>query len=82
MERVCIADDGAERRGGGCRYPGNDPAPGLDDSLPGYYGFDPLGFIQDEESKRLYQQAELVHCRSALGSLVWMFQFALDAFRI
>jgi light-harvesting complex I chlorophyll a/b binding protein 5 len=49
-------------------YPGNDPAPGLDDSLPGYYGFDPLGFIQDEESKRWYQQAELVHCRICMTS--------------
>lgn len=45
------------------RYPGNDPAPGLDGSLPGDYGFDPIGFIQDEESKRWYQQAELIHSR-------------------
>lgn len=41
---------------GGCRFPGNDPAPGLDGSLPGDYGFDPIGFIQDEESKNWYQQ--------------------------
>jgi len=47
-----------------CRFPGNDPAPGLDGSLPGDYGFDPIGFIQDEESKKWYQQAELIHCRS------------------
>ena len=46
-----------------CRYPGNDPAPGLDGSLPGDYGFDPIGFIADEESKRWYQQAELIHAR-------------------
>ena len=45
------------------RYPGNDPAPGLDGSLPGDYGFDPIGFIADEESKRWYQQAELIHSR-------------------
>jgi hypothetical protein len=49
-----------------CRFPGNDPAPGLDGTLPADYGFDPFGFIQDEESKNWYQQAELIHCRSVL----------------
>jgi light-harvesting complex I chlorophyll a/b binding protein 5 len=49
-------------------FPGNDPAPGLDGSLPGDYGFDPIGFIQDEESKNWYQQAELIHCRICMTS--------------
>ena len=51
-----------------CRFPGNDPAPNLDPKMPGYYGFDPLTFIQDEESKNWYQQAELVHSRICMTS--------------
>ncbi|CAI0558149.1 unnamed protein product [Linum tenue] len=48
--------------------PGLDPPPYLDGSLPGDYGFDPLGLGEDPDSLKWYVQAELVHARfSMLG---------------
>jgi light-harvesting complex I chlorophyll a/b binding protein 5 len=44
-------------------YPGNAPPEHLDGSLPGDYGFDPLGFSSTEEGKIWMQQAELIHSR-------------------
>ncbi|KAG2663678.1 hypothetical protein I3843_16G045500 [Carya illinoinensis] len=46
--------------------PGLDPPPYLDGSLPGDYGFDPLGLGEDPQSLKWYVQAELVHSRFAM----------------
>ncbi|XP_030950286.1 photosystem I chlorophyll a/b-binding protein 5, chloroplastic [Quercus lobata] len=46
--------------------PGLDPPPYLDGSLPGDFGFDPLGLGEDPESLKWYVQAELVHARFAM----------------
>jgi light-harvesting complex I chlorophyll a/b binding protein 2 len=47
-------------------FPGN-PAPAyLDGSLPGDYGFDPLGLGSVPSNFKWYVQAELVHCRWAM----------------
>ncbi|EEC82322.1 hypothetical protein OsI_26601 [Oryza sativa Indica Group] len=47
-------------------FPGSTPPPWLDGSLPGDFGFDPLGLGSDPESLRWNVQAELVHCRWAM----------------
>ncbi|KAG8080003.1 hypothetical protein GUJ93_ZPchr0007g3957 [Zizania palustris] len=47
-------------------FPGSIPPPWLDGSLPGDFGFDPLGLGSDPESLRWNVQAELVHCRWAM----------------
>ncbi|KAG4937973.1 hypothetical protein AAZX31_16G015000 [Glycine max] len=47
-------------------FPGSTPPPWLDGSLPGDFGFDPLGLASDPESLRWNVQAELVHCRWAM----------------
>lgn len=47
-------------------FPGSVPPPWLDGSLPGDFGFDPLGLSSDPDSLRWNQQAELVHCRWAM----------------
>ncbi|KAB1225820.1 Chlorophyll a-b binding protein, chloroplastic [Morella rubra] len=47
-------------------FPGSIPPPWLDGSLPGDFGFDPLGLSSDPESLRWNVQAELVHCRWAM----------------
>ncbi|XP_057981328.1 chlorophyll a-b binding protein 7, chloroplastic-like [Malania oleifera] len=47
-------------------FPGSTPPPWLDSSLPGDFGFDPLGLGSDAENLRWNQQAELVHCRWAM----------------
>ncbi|KAK7258401.1 hypothetical protein RIF29_23976 [Crotalaria pallida] len=47
-------------------FPGSVPPPWLDGSLPGDFGFDPLGLASDPESLRWNVQAELVHCRWAM----------------
>ncbi|XP_022862710.1 chlorophyll a-b binding protein 7, chloroplastic-like [Olea europaea var. sylvestris] len=47
-------------------FPGSTPPPWLDGSLPGDFGFDPLGLSSDPESLKWNQQAELVHCRWAM----------------
>ncbi|MDG2870742.1 chlorophyll a/b-binding protein, partial [Vibrio parahaemolyticus] len=55
-------------------FPGSTPPPWLDGSLPGDFGFDPLGLGSDPESLRWNVQAELVHCRWAmLGALGCVF---------
>ncbi|XP_062159515.1 photosystem I chlorophyll a/b-binding protein 5, chloroplastic [Alnus glutinosa] len=46
--------------------PGLDPPPYLDGSLPGDFGFDPLGLGEDPGSLKWYVQAELVHARFAM----------------
>ncbi|KAK8582947.1 hypothetical protein V6N13_069713 [Hibiscus sabdariffa] len=45
-------------------FPGSVPPPWLDGSLPGDFGFDPLGLGSDPETLRWNVQAELVHCRN------------------
>ena len=47
-------------------YPGNDPPAWLDGSLPGDYGFDPLGFGSDPETLRWMADAEVIHGRFAM----------------
>ncbi|KAH6798120.1 photosystem I light harvesting complex protein [Perilla frutescens var. hirtella] len=47
-------------------FPGSTPPPWLDGSLPGDFGFDPLGLASDPESLKWNQQAEIVHCRWAM----------------
>ncbi|WOH02866.1 hypothetical protein DCAR_0522256 [Daucus carota subsp. sativus] len=49
--------------------PGLDSPPYLDGTLPGDYGFDPLGLGEDPESLRWYVQAELVHARFAMAGV-------------
>ncbi|XP_014521606.1 chlorophyll a-b binding protein, chloroplastic [Vigna radiata var. radiata] len=47
-------------------FPGSTPPPWLDGSLPGDFGFDPLGLGSDPESLRWNVQAEIVHSRWAM----------------
>lgn len=47
-------------------FPGNPPPPHLDGSLPGDYGFDPLSLGSDPQFLKWFQQAELVHGRTAM----------------
>ncbi|KAL5992800.1 Photosystem I chlorophyll a/b-binding protein 5, chloroplastic [Asimina triloba] len=49
--------------------PGLDPPPYLDGTLPGDFGFDPLGLGEDTESLKWYVQAELVHSRFAMAGV-------------
>lgn len=46
--------------------PGSVAPEYLDGSLPGDYGFDPLGLGADKEWLAWFQQAELMHCRWAM----------------
>jgi hypothetical protein len=46
--------------------PGSPAPEYLDGSLPGDYGFDPLGLGADKEWLSWFQQAELMHCRWAM----------------
>jgi len=47
-------------------FPGNPGAAHLDGTLPGDYGFDPLGLGADPDMLKWFQQAELMHCRWAM----------------
>lgn len=47
-------------------FPGSTPPPWLDGSLPGDFGFDPLGLGSDPETLKWMVQSELVHCRWAM----------------
>lgn len=47
-------------------FPGSSPPEWLDGSLPGDFGFDPLGLGSDPESLRWFAQAELIHGRWAM----------------
>uniref|UniRef100_A0A175YIU2 Chlorophyll a-b binding protein, chloroplastic n=1 Tax=Daucus carota subsp. sativus TaxID=79200 RepID=A0A175YIU2_DAUCS len=47
-------------------FPGSTPPAWLDGSLPGDFGFDPLGLGSDPETLKWNQQAEIVHCRWAM----------------
>lgn len=47
-------------------FPGNDPPAWLDGSLPGDYGFDPLGLGSDPETLRWMADAEVIHGRFAM----------------
>jgi light-harvesting complex I chlorophyll a/b binding protein 5 len=46
--------------------PGSDAPKWLDGSLPGDYGFDPLGLGSDPDALKYFVQAELVHGRFAM----------------
>jgi len=45
----------------------------LDGSLPGDYGFDPLGLGKDPAALKWYREAELIHGRWALTAVVGIF---------
>lgn len=47
-------------------YPGTKAPAWLDGTLPGDYGFDPLGLGSDPETLTYFVQAELVHARFAM----------------
>ncbi|CAN6470258.1 unnamed protein product [Victoria cruziana] len=47
-------------------FPGSSPPPWLDGSLPGDFGFDPLGLGSDPELLKWFAQAELMHGRWAM----------------
>lgn len=47
-------------------FPGSTPPAWLDGSLPGDFGFDPLGLGSDPELLKWFQQSEIVHCRWAM----------------
>lgn len=42
----------------------------LDGSLPGDFGFDPLGFVKSEEDLMMYREAEIKHSRLAMLAAV------------
>lgn len=46
--------------------PGSTPPAHLDGSLPGDFGFDPLGLGANKESLRWFRESELVHARWAM----------------
>ncbi|GAX81866.1 hypothetical protein CEUSTIGMA_g9294.t1 [Chlamydomonas eustigma] len=50
-------------------YPGTTRPAYLNGSMAGDYGFDPLGLGKDPEALRWYQQAELVHGRTAMTAV-------------
>lgn len=50
-------------------YPGGEAPKHLDGSLPGDYGFDPLSLASEEKALKWFQQAELVHCRTAMTAV-------------
>ncbi|GJT95980.1 photosystem I chlorophyll a/b-binding protein 6, chloroplastic [Tanacetum coccineum] len=47
-------------------FPGKSPPEWLDGSLPGDFGFDPLGLGSDPETLKWFAQAELMHSRWAM----------------
>eukprot|EP00244_Chara_vulgaris_P003373 TRINITY_DN160_c0_g1_i6.p1 TRINITY_DN160_c0_g1~~TRINITY_DN160_c0_g1_i6.p1 ORF type:complete len:271 (+),score=45.98 TRINITY_DN160_c0_g1_i6:368-1180(+) len=47
-------------------FPGSSPPAWLDGSLPGDFGFDPLGLGSEPELLKWMTQAEIVHCRWAM----------------
>ncbi|KAG5546995.1 hypothetical protein RHGRI_012879 [Rhododendron griersonianum] len=47
-------------------FPGTSPPEWLDGSLPGDFGFDPLGLGSDPDSLKWFAQAELMHSRWAM----------------
>merc|ERR1712083_999246 len=47
-------------------FPGNNPPPHLDGSMPGDFGFDPLSLGSDVEVMKWNREAELQHCRWAM----------------
>ncbi|KAK3159191.1 hypothetical protein QOZ80_2AG0146850 [Eleusine coracana subsp. coracana] len=49
--------------------PGLDPPSYLDGTLPGDFGFDPLGLGEEPSALKWYVQAELVHCRFAMAGV-------------
>ncbi|XP_047319548.1 photosystem I chlorophyll a/b-binding protein 6, chloroplastic-like [Impatiens glandulifera] len=44
----------------------NSPPPWFDDSIPGDFGFDPLGLGSDPELLKWFAEAELIHSRWAM----------------
>ncbi|CAN6279893.1 unnamed protein product [Urochloa humidicola] len=49
--------------------PGLDAPAHLDGTLPGDFGFDPLGLGEEPDALKWYVQAELVHCRFAMAGV-------------
>ena len=60
--------------------PGLDPPPHLDGTLPGDFGFDPLGLGEEPANLKWYVQAELVHCRFAMAGVAGI--LATDFIRV
>ncbi|KAJ6746560.1 CHLOROPHYLL A/B BINDING PROTEIN [Salix koriyanagi] len=70
-------------------FPGSSPPEWLDGSLPGDFGFDPLGLGSDPELLKWFAQAELIHGRwamlAAAGILIpeWLERLGLiDKFQL
>merc|ERR1712093_864032 len=51
---------------GAAWLPGSQAPAHLDGSLPGDFGFDPLGLGKDPQTLKWYRQAELQHARWAM----------------
>jgi len=47
-------------------FPGSDAPAWLPDSIPGNFGFDPLGLAKEPTSLARFREAELIHCRWAM----------------
>ncbi|KAJ7539646.1 hypothetical protein O6H91_11G108300 [Diphasiastrum complanatum] len=47
-------------------FPGSTPPEWLDGSLPGDFGFDPLGLGSEPQLLKWFVQSEIVHCRWAM----------------
>ncbi|KAK9803122.1 hypothetical protein WJX73_007428 [Symbiochloris irregularis] len=50
-------------------YPGREPPAHLDGTLPGDFGFDPLGLSADEEKRAWFVHSEVFHCRTAMTAV-------------
>ncbi|KAL0908546.1 hypothetical protein M5K25_023044 [Dendrobium thyrsiflorum] len=73
---VFVAAAGAVKKSWlpGVRFGGNVVDPEwLDGSLPGDYGFDPLGLGKDPAFLKWYREAELIHGRWAMAAVVGIF---------
>ena len=53
-------------------FPGTTPPKHLDGTMPGDYGFDPLGLGEDKVALEWYKQAELQHARWAMLGVTGM----------
>lgn len=49
--------------------PGSTPPAHLDGTMPGDFGFDPLGLGANPEALRWFKESELVHCRWAMAAV-------------
>jgi len=64
-----VKKSSAARSDGGLWIPNTTRPAWLDGSLPGDRGFDPLGLGKDPQALKWYQQAELIHGRTAMTAV-------------